>query len=372
MFMALVREPLLISPFYSPPTRSWVKECKEKGKKGSWSSSPTHAARHCLKWEPKKKKDEEEEEYKGENPPLRKKKRKSLYSTLPLYSPSDLYRKFSLWNHRPILSLSLSLYPHIIWLETAVRIDDYSFAVRSCRACTFNTWYFLKKKKASSIPFWLGGEFGIGGIVEVTGIPRKWLVLWGSARRGQTFIRHARTHQPHITRANERIGFLSSSWRMRACGDYLRVLFGKTKTTTIAPSTNTISGRRKERSIVTLHTKVDGLGGEGKETNPFGAQKTTTYSRHMDCRIVGFYHLKWKVKRGFTLSSRWTWKETGSHEIGGGGGNPIRYIFVDFLQRLRKCTHQENVAQSESNDVIWYLQGVATAKLNCRSLGHQR
>lgn len=56
MFMALVREPLLISPFYSPPTRSWVKECKEKGKKGSWSSSPTHAARHCLKWEPKKKK----------------------------------------------------------------------------------------------------------------------------------------------------------------------------------------------------------------------------------------------------------------------------------------------------------------------------
>lgn len=269
-------------------------------------------------------------------------------------------------------SLSLSLYPHIIWLETAVRIDDYSFAVRSCRACTFNTWYFLKKKKASSIPFWLGGEFGIGGIVEVTGIPRKWLVLWDSARRGQTFIRHARTHQPHITRANERIGFLSSSWRMRACGDYLRVLFGKTKTTTIAPSTNTISGRRKERSIVTLHTKVDGLGGEGKERNPFGAQKTTTYSRHMDCRIVGFYHLKWKVKRGFTLSSRWTWKETGSHEIGGGGGNPIRYIFVDFLQRLRKCTHQENVAQSESNDVIWYLQGVATAKLNCRSLGHQR
>jgi hypothetical protein len=86
----------------------------------------------------------------------------------------------------------------------------------------------------------------------------------GSARRGQTFIRHARTHQPHITRANERIGFFSSSWRMRACGDYLRVLFGKTKTTTIAPSTNTISGRRKERSIVTLHTKVDGLGGRGQ------------------------------------------------------------------------------------------------------------
>jgi hypothetical protein len=29
-------------------------------------------------------------------------------------------------------------------------------------------------------------------------------------------------------------------------------------------STNTISGRRKERSIVTLHTKVDGLGGRGQ------------------------------------------------------------------------------------------------------------
>jgi hypothetical protein len=43
-------------------------------------------------------------------------KKENPYSTLPLYSPSDLYRKFSLWNHRPILSLSLSLslYPHII------------------------------------------------------------------------------------------------------------------------------------------------------------------------------------------------------------------------------------------------------------------
>lgn len=114
MFMALVREPLLISPFYSPPTRSWVKECKEKGKKGSWSSSPTHAARHCLKWEPKKKKDEEEEEYKGENPPLRKQKRKSLFNIAFIFTFRLVSKVFLVEpsTHSLTLSLSLSLPAH--------------------------------------------------------------------------------------------------------------------------------------------------------------------------------------------------------------------------------------------------------------------
>lgn len=162
--MALVREPLLISPFYSPATRSWVKECKEKEKERQLElvSYTGSTALFKMRAKEKKMKKKKKKSTKAKILPSESKKRKKPYSTLPLYSPSDLYRKFSLWNHRPILSLSLSLNPHIIWLETAVRIDDYSFAVRLCRACTFNTWYSLKKK-ASSIPFWLGGEFGMGG-----------------------------------------------------------------------------------------------------------------------------------------------------------------------------------------------------------------